>query len=213
MADHCCAPDSKEQVDSIRTLLIIALVINATMFVVEMIASQLGDSMSLRADALDFFSDAANYAISLTLLSSALAVRARATLVKAGAMGAIGLSVIYSAGSRAIEGSDPQPMVMGGIAIIALVANVAVAVMMFRFRDGDSNLRSVWLCSRNDAIGNLAVLAAAFGVFAMASRWLDLVVAAAIAGLAITSAWSVARQALREINQPHAHPPVFDPAA
>ena len=134
MSANCCAPDSREQVDSIRRLLIIALVINAIMFVVEMIASQVGDSMSLRADALDFFSDAANYAISLTLLGSTLVVRARATLVKAAAMSAIGLSVLYSAGWRAIEGSEPQPIVMGGIAVIALAANVAVAVMMFRFR-------------------------------------------------------------------------------
>ncbi|MBJ40210.1 MAG: cation transporter [Gammaproteobacteria bacterium] len=211
MSANCCAPDSREQVDSIRRLLIIALVINAIMFVVEMIASQVGDSMSLRADALDFFSDAANYAISLTLLGSTLVVRARATLVKAAAMSAIGLSVLYSAGWRAIEGSEPQPIVMGGIAVIALAANVAVAVMMFRFREGDSNLRSVWLCSRNDAIGNLAVLGAALGVFATHSRWLDLIVAAAIASLALTSAWSVARQALREMSTPQ--PVMFDPAA
>ena len=211
MSTHCCGPDSEEQVESIRSLLIIALVINAAMFVVEMVASQVGDSMSLRADALDFFSDAANYAISLTLLGSAIVVRARATLLKAATMAVIGLSVLYSAGWRALEGSDPQPFVMGGIAIVALLANVAVAFMMFRFRDGDSNLRSVWLCSRNDAIGNMAVLGAALGVFATHSRWLDLIVAAAIAGLALTSAWSIGKQAMQEMNTPP-QPPMFDPA-
>ena len=214
MSRHCCAPVNAESVESIRALLIIALIINASMFVIEMVASQIGDSMSLRADAMDFFSDAANYAISLTLLSSTLAARARATLVKAAAMGAIGISVLYGAAARAIEGSDPQPLVMGSIAIVALLANLAVATMMFRFRDGDSNLRSVWLCSRNDAIGNVAVLLAAAGVFALSSRWLDLMVASAIALLALTSAWSIAKQAWHEISAAaHSPSPLVDSAA
>lgn len=205
MSDDCCSPEEIGSATSIKAVLVIALLINGGMFVVEMIASQVGDSMSLRADALDFFGDAFNYGITLTLLGSTLATRARATLFKAGTMCAIGIWVIYSAGVRAFEGSEPQATVMGTIAVVALVANVSVALMLYRFRAGDSNLRSVWLCSRNDAIGNVAVLVAAVGVYATSTRWLDLLVAAIIATLAITSAGSVVRQATKELRHPHTH--------
>ena len=140
-----------------RRVLWIALIANAGMFVVEIVASQLGDSISLQADALDFFGDAVNYAISLFVLGMALSLRARASLIKGATMAVFGLWVLGSAIYRALIGSEPEPSVMGLVAILALAVNVAVALLLYRYRTGDSNMRSIWLCSRNDAIGNIAV--------------------------------------------------------
>ncbi|GAA5317063.1 MAG: cation diffusion facilitator family transporter [Candidatus Pelagadaptatus aseana] len=183
-----------------RRILWVALIANAAMFFVEIIASQIGDSISLQADALDFFGDAANYAISLFVLGMALHIRARASLFKGATMAAFGLWVIGSAIYRAINGSAPEASVMGVVAVLALLVNVAVAVLLYRYRGGDSNMRSIWLCSRNDAIGNLAVLIAAAGVFATTSRWPDLVVAAVIASLNFSAAIQVIRLALAEMR-------------
>lgn len=193
-----CTPHKPGDDPVFRRVLWIALVINAVMFVVEMTASQVGDSMSLQADALDFFGDAANYAISLFVLGMPLAVRARAALIKGATMAMFGIWVIGSAAYRAAYGSAPEPFIMGYIAVIALLANITVAAMLFHYRTGDSNRRSIWLCSRNDVIGNLAVLAAAAGVLTTSSRWPDLAVAAIIATLSLTSALEVFRQANTE---------------
>ena len=183
-----------------RRVLWVALVANFTMFAVEIVASQLGDSISLQADALDFFGDSANYAISLLVVGMALAVRARASLFKAATMAVFGTWVIGSALYRAIVGSSPEPMMMGAVALVALMVNVGVAVLLFQYREGDSNRQSIWLCSRNDAIGNLAVMLAAAGVFASSSRWPDLLVAAVIAGLNISAALRVIRLARNELQ-------------
>jgi len=183
-----------------RRVLWIALTSNAVMFLVEIIASQLGDSISLQADALDFFGDAANYAISLFVLGMALNLRARASLFKGATMAAFGLWVIGNAIYRALIGSAPDASVMGTVAILALAVNVGVAALLYRYRTGDSNMRSIWLCSRNDAIGNIAVLIAAAGVFATSSRWPDLVVAAIIASLNFSAAIHVIRLAIGEIR-------------
>lgn len=202
MAGHCCPSISNtESIDPLfRKVLWFALIVNAGMFLVEIVASSAGDSVSLKADALDFFGDAANYAISLFVVGSSLAIRARASVIKAATMGVFGIYVIVSALYRAIYGSEPEPMLMGMIGSIALIANVAVALALFRYRTGDSNMRSVWLCSRNDAIGNLAVIIAAAGVFSSASRWPDLIVALIIASLAATSAWQIYVLARKEIK-------------
>jgi Co/Zn/Cd efflux system component len=170
------------------------------MFVVEIVASQLGDSISLQADALDFFGDAVNYAISLFVLGMALSLRARASLIKGATMAVFGLWVLGSAIYRALIGSEPEPSVMGLVAILALAVNVAVALLLYRYRTGDSNMRSIWLCSRNDAIGNIAVMIAAAGVFATSSRWPDLIVAVIIAGLNFSAAIHVIRLALGEMR-------------
>ncbi len=197
-----CASDLGSGTDNplFRRVLIAALAANLTMFVVEIVASRLSDSMSLQADALDFFGDAANYAISLFVVSMALSVRARASLFKSATMAVFGLWVIGSAVYRAVVGSSPEPTTMGVVAVVALLVNLGVAVMLYRFRDGDSNRQSIWLCSRNDAIGNVAVLLAAAGVFASGSRWPDLIVAAFIAGLSLTSALRVLRLARLELR-------------
>jgi Co/Zn/Cd efflux system component len=183
-----------------RRVLWIALLANLAMFIVEVVASQLGDSMSLQADALDFFSDSANYGISLFVVGMALTVRAKASLFKGASMALFGAWVIGAALYRAMAGSEPDPSTMGTIAFLALVVNVAVAALLFRYRDGDSNRQSIWLCSRNDAIGNVAVMLAAVGVFASTSRWPDLAVAAIIAVLNLGAAIHVIRLALTELR-------------
>lgn len=182
-----------------RRALWIALVVNALMFVVEVVGGLRSGSVSLLADAVDFAGDAANYGISLAVLSMGLLWRSRAALVKGVTMTLFGLFVIGKTVWAAFAGVPPEAFTMGLIALLALAANAGVALMLYAFRDGDADMRSVWLCSRNDAIGNVAVLLAAFGVFGTGSHWPDLLVAAVIAGLAITSGRAVIRQARAEL--------------
>ncbi|WP_226697695.1 cation transporter [Qipengyuania flava] len=182
-----------------RAILWIALVANAAMFVVEIIAGAAADSRALQADALDFFADAANYAISLGVAGMALASRAKAALLKAATMLAFGLWVVGSAIYGLIGGSNPEPQAMGMIGALALFVNVIVAVMLFRYREGDANMRSAWICSRNDALGNIAVLGAALGVFGTGQAWPDLLVASVMAALALWGAAEIFRQARREL--------------
>ena len=167
----------------------VALIANFAMFVVEIIASHLSDSMSLQADALDFFGDSANYAISLFVVGMALAVRARASLFKGATMALFGTWVVGSALYRAVVGSSPEPITMGAIAIVALAVNVGVAALLFRYRNGDSNRQSIWLCSRNDAIGNIAVMLAAAGVFASSSRWASSQIVSRPRGWSTVTCW------------------------
>ena len=197
-----CSVTTKDQSQNpvFRKVLWLALLVNLLMFIVEIIASHIGDSMSLQADALDFFGDAANYAISLFVLGMALHLRARASVVKGLTMGLFGLWVIGAALYRVFVGSEPEPMIMGSIAVMALIANMSVAVMLYRFREGDSNMQSIWLCSRNDAIGNVAVLIAAVGVTVSVSRWPDLIVAMIIASLSLSAAFTVLRLAFQEMR-------------
>lgn len=183
-----------------RLILWIALIANSAMFVVEIIAGVAADSRALQADALDFFGDAANYAISLGVAGMALAWRARAALVKAATMLAFGLWVIGYASYGLIAGSNPEPQTMGLIGTLALLVNLAVALLLFRYREGDANMRSVWICSRNDAIANIAVLVAAFGVFGTGQAWPDLLVAGIMASLAIWGSAEVFSQARHELE-------------
>jgi len=178
----------------------IALLANFVMFLVELAASYIGNSISLQADALDFFGDSSNYAISLFVLGMSIVHRARASLFKSLSMASFGLWVIGAALYRAVTDSDPDPVVMSGTAVLALGVNVGVALLLYRYRVGDSNMRSIWLCSRNDAIGNLAVMFAAAGVFASGTRWPDLAVAMLIAGLNLWAAVQVTRLAIQELQ-------------
>lgn len=183
-----------------RQILWIALVVNFTMFLVEIGAGVQAGSLSLLADAVDFAGDALNYAVSLAVLASALAWRARAAVFKATTMIGFGLYVLGSAVWSVWNGELPQAVTMGAVALLALAANVAVAWMLYAFREGDANMRSVWLCSRNDAIGNVAVLLAALGVFGTGSAWPDLLVASLMATLALHGGWTVLRQARNELD-------------
>jgi Co/Zn/Cd efflux system component len=202
MADECCRiPEpSRSMSPRFRRALWIALAVNAAMFAVEIAGGVHAGSMSLLADAGDFAGDSANYAISLAVLSMGALWRSRAALVKGLSMGAFGLAVLGFAAYATLSGKPPEPLTMGAIALLALAANVVVAAMLYAFREGDANMRSVWLCSRNDAIGNLAVMAAALGVFGTGTAWPDLAVAAIMAILALTSAVAVVRQARGEIS-------------
>ncbi|WP_370179969.1 cation transporter [Alteriqipengyuania sp.] len=182
-----------------RLILWIALIANAAMFVVEIVAGVAADSRALQADALDFLGDAANYAISLGVAGLALSWRAKAALMKAATMLAFGVWVIGYAIYGLVAGSNPEPQTMGVIGTLALVANVFVALLLFRYSEGDSNMRCVWICSRNDAIGNIAVLGAALGVFGTGQAWPDLLVAAIMAGLAIWGSVEVFGQAREEL--------------
>jgi len=204
MSAHCCSSSScgaPPPVDPrCRRALWIALALNAAMFAIELGASWASGSVSLLADSVDFFGDAGNYAISLAVLGLSARARSRAAAFKAGCMGAFGLAVMARAAWNAVAGVPPEPSTMGAVGLAALAVNGGVAWMLYRLRDGDANMRSAWICSRNDAIGNAAVLLAALGVFGTGSAWPDLVVAAAMGALALAGSWTVMAQARRELR-------------
>ena len=174
------------------------IAINATMFAVEMAAGRLAGSQALQADALDFFGDALTYGISLAVIGAPLRVRATAALAKGLSLSAMGLWVLGSTIYRVIVLGVPQAEIMGAVGFLALIANLASVLLLVRYKDGDANVRSVWLCSRNDAIGNVAVMAAAAGVWGTATGWPDLLVAAIMAGLFLTSSAQIVSHALAE---------------
>jgi Co/Zn/Cd efflux system component len=189
-----------------RRVLWAVLVINATMFLVEIGAGVAAGSASLQADALDFFGDAANYAISLFVIGMALRVRAIAALGKGISMGVFGLWILGTVLWHLAQGTLPSAATMGAVGIAAFAANAGSFALLWAYRSGDANMRSAWICTRNDAIGNLAVLAAAAGVFGTGTGWPDLIVATIMAGLALQGAWTVIRQSLGEMRQPVAVP-------
>jgi Co/Zn/Cd efflux system component len=158
--------------------------------------------VSLQADAIDFFGDASSYAVSLAVLTSAPIWRTRTALVKAACMAAFGLFVLGRATWSVWHGNTPDAGTMGLVGSLALCANVGVAALLYRYRTGDANMRSVWLCSRNDAVSNLAVMAAAIGVFGTHSAWPDLAVAGVMGGLALWSSGQVAKAAWGELRAP-----------
>ncbi len=186
--------------DRMRTVLWVALGINAVMFVIEGGAGLTAGSVSLQADALDFLGDAVNYGLSLFVLARTLRWRAGASLLKGATMGLFGIWILGMAVYKAFVLSLPSALMMGSIGMLALAANVACALMMFRFRSGDSNLRSVWICSRNDAIGNVAVVVVAGAVYFTANPWPDLAVGSVMAALALSGAWQITRQARGELR-------------
>lgn len=202
MSAHCHSNScSTEQASDprYRRILWIALMLNLLMFIVELAAGLASGSVSLLADAIDFFGDAANYAVSLAVLSMALVVRAKAALFKAACMLAFGLFVLGKAAWSARTGVPPEALTMGIVGFAALCVNIGVAAMLYAYRNGDANMQSVWLCSRNDALSNMAVILAAFGVFGTASAWPDLVVASVMGLLAISSAFTVFKSARKEL--------------
>lgn len=205
MGANCCSGGchaaTQDMAPRFRKALWAALAINAAMFLVEIVAGVAAGSSSLQADALDFLGDAANYGVSLFVLGMSLRRRAMASMLKGATMGAFGLWVIGNTGYHLLHGTVPEASVMGLIGTAALTANAAVAAMLYAFRDGDSNMRSVWICSRNDAIGNIAVLGAASGVFTTGKGWPDLAVAAIMATLALSGATQVIRHALAELRK------------
>lgn len=188
-----------------RRVLWVALAINAAMFTVEVIAGTGARSSALQADALDFLADSANYAISLFVLGTMLRTRAVAALIKGGSMGMFGIWVLGRAAYHAATGTVPEPNVMGAVGLVALAANAGVAGMLYRYRTGDSNMRSVWLCTRNDMLGNAALLLAACGVFVTSRGWPDALIALGMASLALIGAAQIIRQATGELREVRAH--------
>ncbi|PAL19790.1 cation transporter [Sphingopyxis sp. GW247-27LB] len=209
MAEGCCesvcASTKTSNDPRWRRALWIALGVNASMFAVELLAGSAAHSRALQADALDFLGDGANYAIALLVAGMALAWRSRAALAKGLTLMGFGAWVLATAVQAAITGATPEPETMGIVGFMALVANAGVALLLYRFRTGDANMRSVWICSRNDAIGNIAVMAAALGVFGTGEAWPDLVVAAILASLGISGGWQIVRHAMEELR-PVRHP-------
>jgi len=203
--DHCSAPKDLNS-PQWRRALWIALAINASLFLAEIVAGVAAGSASLQADAIDFLGDTANYAISLCVAGMALSWRARAAQLKGWSLGLLGAAVLLSTAWRAYAGALPEAETMGMVGVLALLANGCVALMFYRFRTGDANIRSVWICSRNDAIGNLAVLMAAAGVFGAGAAWPDLIVAAIMAALGISGGWRIVQHAYADLHRPQLTP-------
>ena len=202
--DHghgCCAPSAAQAGPGYRRALGVALLLNAGMFVTEMVAGVQTGSVSLWADAADFFGDAVGYALALWALSTAPIWRSRLALAKGVAMAGFGVLVLLRALQALLTGQPPEPVTMGVVALLALAANLASAAVLYAWREGDANMRAVWLCTRIDALGNVAVVGAALGVFGSGAGWPDLVVATGMAVLALHSARSVIGHARAELRQ------------
>jgi Co/Zn/Cd efflux system component len=200
MSKACCSALPPAKGLSYRRVLWIALAANAAMFVVEVFASFFSGSSALAADAADFLGDAANYALSLGALALGGAWSSRVAWLKGSAMALYGVGVLAYASWRAWVGTPPEPLMMGAVGLLALAVNFSVAALLFRFREGDANMRSVWLCTRNDVIANLAVLAAAAGVLGTGTVWPDVAVAVLLASLGLSSGAEVLRRARAELQ-------------
>ncbi len=185
-----------------RRVLWAVLGINAAMFLIEIGAGLAAGSASLQADALDFLGDAGNYAISLFVIGMTLRYRAMAALAKGGTMVLFGLWVMGTLIWHAVHGTLPDALTMGAVGFAALATNATSFGLLWAYRGGDANMRSAWICTRNDVLGNLAVLLAALGVFGIGTGWPDIIVAAIMAGLALQGAAIVIRQSLTELRQP-----------
>ena len=192
--------------DDYRRRLVAVIVINAAMFVVEMTAGQLSGSQALKADALDFVADSVTYGASLAVIGMALRTRSLVAIAKGASLLLMGLWIFGATLYRVLYQGVPEAEVMGIVGLLALVANVVSVLLLVRYKDGDANIRSVWLCSRNDAIGNVAVMVAALGVWGTATGWPDLIVAGIMAGLFLNSSVKILRQGWAEYRHGHVHP-------
>ncbi len=205
MSDNCCGKVGPAPVDtSVRRILWIVLIANAAMFAVEILGGHAIGSLALQADALDFGADAATYGITLWAVGRSDAVRTRAALIKSGAMLLMGAAIIVIATWKAVSPVPPEPAPMGLIGLLALGVNLGAVLLLLRFRDSDANLRSVWLCSRNDVLGNLMVVAAAAVTAATHSPWPDLAVGIVMSLLFVSGSVAIYGQVRRESATAHA---------
>jgi Co/Zn/Cd efflux system component len=202
MGESCCGHNHTFEglSDDYKRRLWFVIAINAAMFVVEMTAGALAGSQALQADALDFLGDTTTYGISLAVIGAAVRTRAYAAFGKGISLTLMGLWVFGSTLYHVLVVGLPRAEVMGVVGFFALAANVASVLILMRYKDGDANVRSVWLCSRNDAIGNVIVMIAALGVWGTATKWPDLVVAGIMASLFLWSSFQILAQSLREIR-------------
>ena len=207
MSTSCCQIEPKFSGASpaYKRVLWAVIGINAAMFVIEMSAGALAGSQALQADALDFLGDTMTYGLSLYVIGKSLRARTTAALIKGGSLAVLGIWVLGSTIYKVFFIAVPLAEVMGVVGFLALAANIASLLLLLRYRDGDANVRSVWLCSRNDAVGNVAVIVAASGVWATSAGWPDLVVAGAMASLFLWSATQIIRQAFQEFHARDMH--------
>lgn len=196
----CCGQDATFEglSDDYKRRLWLVIVLNAAMFTIEMSAGQVAQSQALKADALDFLGDALTYGISLAVIGASVRTRTNAALAKGLSLFFMGAWIFGSTVYNVFVTGVPKAEIMGAIGFLALATNLTSVLLLMRYKDGDANVRSVWLCSRNDAIGNVAVMVAALGVWGTASGWPDLVVAAILAALFLSSSFQIIRQALKE---------------
>lgn len=207
MGAHCCDDVKFDGLDpAYRRVLLVVIAINALMFLVEMPMGFVGQSQALKADALDFLGDTLTYALSLAVIGKSLSLRAKVAMAKGISLAAMGLWVLGSTIYSVFYMQEPMPMVMGYVGAAALLANLASVLLLVRFKDGDANVRSVWLCSRNDAIGNVLVMIAASGVWFSGTGWPDLIVAAFMASLFLSGSFTIIRQARHELSHSHHAP-------
>lgn len=203
MSGQCCQNQAKFEGISpgFRRALWLVIAINGVMFLVEMIAGRIGQSQALQADALDFFADTITYGLSLYVIGMSLKLRSLVALLKGISLAGMGLWIFGSTVYHLFIPAVPQAEVMGLIGLLALLANITSVLLLVRYRDGDANVRSVWLCSRNDAIGNVAVVLAGSGVWITNSAWPDLIVASLMAGLFLWSSVQILRLVFIEMQQ------------
>ena len=181
-----------------KRVLWFVIALNGAMFVTEMAAGQAAGSQALKADALDFLADTVTYGLSLAVIGASLRTRSMAALAKGVSLSLMALWVFGSTLYQTLVLGVPSAEWMGGIGLMALAANVASVLLLMRYKDGDANVRSVWLCSRNDAIGNIVVMGAALAVWGTTSAWPDLAVATLMAGIFLTSSVQILKQAWSE---------------
>jgi len=200
MAHSCCGRNVRfEGLDPVyKRVLWTVIAINAVMFAVELAAGHMASSQALQADALDFLGDTLTYAISLAVIGRSLQTRSYAAILKGASLTLMAVWVLGSTAYNVLVLGTPRAEIMGIIAVLALAANATSVLLLIRYKDGDANVRSVWLCSRNDAIGNIAVMGAALAVWSMDSAWPDLLVATVMAGLFLRSSSQILLQAWQE---------------
>lgn len=199
MGSHCCSEKKFDGVsDRYKRILWVVIALNAIMFGVEMTAGFVAQSKALQADALDFLADSVTYALSLWVIGKSVRMRSTVAIGKGVSLCFIGAWVLFSTIYQMTGTHSPEPVMMGWVAVSALAVNILSVLLLISYKDGDANVRSVWLCSRNDAIGNIAVMLAASGVWATQSGWPDLIVALFMATLFFSSSLQIIRQALAE---------------
>ena len=183
-----------------RRALWTVVVLNVGYGLAEIVAGFVSGSQALKADALDFLGDGTITLLGLLAIGWSLAWRARSALLQGIFLGLLGLGILVTSAYRVFVLHQPEAEIMGLFGVIALVVNVASAWVLLPHRGGDANVRAVWLFSRNDAIGNLAVIIAAGLVAWTATPWPDLVVAVVIAGLFLQSSWAIIKDARRDLK-------------
>ncbi len=199
---HTCGCSGNPKFDGMdatyKKILWLVIGINAAMFFIEYYSGYLARSQGLKADALDFLGDSLTYGMSLAVIGMSLKTRATAALIKGVSLLFMALWVLGSTLYNSFYDLIPTAQIMGTIGLLALGANLLSVLLLMRYKDGDANVRSVWQCSRNDAIGNVLIIISALGVWGTATRWPDLIVAALLAGLFLRSAFLILTQGWEE---------------